>query len=304
VRALLDQTFSPAETPECPEQDRNIYVFGQMGQHMVVCTTLPYYGNNAAAICAENLRRSFSNILFCFLVGIGGGIPSPLADVRLGDVVVSVGVRELSAVIQYDHGKRNDNGDFERTGCLPNPPAQLLGAIAHIRSDPLLIYQKRPLDVYLAQIRARILNVDDTVYQYPGSHLDVLMESVDLGGSYRQKQRKPRAHDGPVIHYGPIASGNSVIKSAEFRDMLALKDGVLCCDMEAAGVAVAFPSQLLVVRGICDYSDAQKNKEWQDYAAATAAAYVKLLLSVVPANTRRPAQDREEHTRKRTRTEA
>ena len=38
----------------------------------------------------------------------------------------------------------------------------------------------------------------------------------------------------------------------------------------------------LVVRGICDYADTHKNKQWQDYAAATAAAYTKELLSVVP----------------------
>ena len=34
----------------------------------------------------------------------------------------------------------------------------------------------------------------------------------------------------------------------------------------------------LVVRGICDYSDSHKNKEWQAYAAATAAAFTKELL--------------------------
>lgn len=38
----------------------------------------------------------------------------------------------------------------------------------------------------------------------------------------------------------------------------------------------------LVIRGICDYSDSHKNKEWQTYAAATAAAYARELLSIVP----------------------
>ena len=37
----------------------------------------------------------------------------------------------------------------------------------------------------------------------------------------------------------------------------------------------------LVIRGICDYSDTHKNKAWQPYAAATAAAYAKELLSVM-----------------------
>lgn len=39
----------------------------------------------------------------------------------------------------------------------------------------------------------------------------------------------------------------------------------------------------LVIRGICDYADSHKNKIWQPYAAATAAAYAKELLNVIPA---------------------
>jgi nucleoside phosphorylase len=39
--------------------------------------------------------------------------------------------------------------------------------------------------------------------------------------------------------------------------------------MEAAGLMDNF--SCLVVRGICDYADSQKNKDWQGYAAATAA---------------------------------
>lgn len=37
----------------------------------------------------------------------------------------------------------------------------------------------------------------------------------------------------------------------------------------------------LVIRGICDYSDTHKNKEWQGYAAMTAAALAKDLLSQI-----------------------
>jgi hypothetical protein len=37
-----------------------------------------------------------------------------------------------------------------------------------------------------------------------------------------------------------------------------------------------------VVRGICDYADSHKNKRWQAYAAGTAAAYAKEVLSVIP----------------------
>jgi hypothetical protein len=52
--------------------------------------------------------------------------------------------------------------------------------------------------------------------------------------------------------------------------------------MEAAGLMNDFPC--LVIRGICDYADTHKNKEWQGYAAAVAAAYAKELLLVVPVD--------------------
>jgi hypothetical protein len=50
--------------------------------------------------------------------------------------------------------------------------------------------------------------------------------------------------------------------------------------MEAAGLMDTFPC--LVIRGICDYADSHKNKTWQGYAAAVAAAYMKELLSYIP----------------------
>jgi len=56
--------------------------------------------------------------------------------------------------------------------------------------------------------------------------------------------------------------------------------GVLCFEMEAAGLMNSFPC--LVIRGICDYADSHKNKKWQAYAAATAAACAKEVLSVIP----------------------
>jgi nucleoside phosphorylase len=46
------------------------------------------------------------------------------------------------------------------------------------------------------------------------------------------------------------------------------------------GLMDSFPC--LVIRGICDYADSHKNKRWQPYAAATAAAYAKELLHVIP----------------------
>ena len=95
--------------------------------------------------------------------------------------------------------------------------------------------------------------------------------------------RPPRATDAPMIHYGGIASGNQVIKCGQTRDRLAQQlGGNICFEMEAAGLMDNFPC--LVIRGISDYADSHKNKEWQKYAAAVAAAaYAKQFLLMTPA---------------------
>jgi hypothetical protein len=56
---------------------------------------------------------------------------------------------------------------------------------------------------------------------------------------------------------------------------------ILCVEIEAASLIDSFPYS--VIRGIYDYTDSHKNKKWQPYAAATAAAYMKELLSIIPA---------------------
>ena len=70
-----------------------------------------------------------------------------------------------------------------------------------------------------------------------------------------------------------------MIKNAAERDRLGHEFGASCVEMEAAGLTNEFPC--LVIRGICDYADSHKNDAWQKYAATTAAAYAKELLSVI-----------------------
>ena len=51
-------------------------------------------------------------------------------------------------------------------------------------------------------------------------------------------------------------------------------------NLSSLGLVDTFPC--VFIRGICDYADSHKNKIWQPYAAATAAAYAKELLRVIP----------------------
>jgi nucleoside phosphorylase len=88
-------------------------------------------------------------------------------------------------------------------------------------------------------------------------------------------------HRALSVHYGTIASGNSVVKDAKMRDLYASDPelNILCFEMEAAGLMKNTPC--LVIRGICDYCDSHKNNAWHNYAALTAAAYARELLIVL-----------------------
>lgn len=80
----------------------------------------------------------------------------------------------------------------------------------------------------------------------------------------------------PRTHFGAIGSSDGVLKSGRDRDYLALKLNVIAFEMEGAGVWDNIPT--IVVKSVCDYADSHKNKDWQQYAAATAAACLKALL--------------------------
>lgn len=278
IRLLFDASHGGIPVSK---HDQNAYAFGSMCRHNIVATCLPdgEYGTNPAADVASNMKRSFPHLRICLLVGIGGGVPSQ-TDIRLGDVVVSKRHGANPGVLPYDMEKALDKGVFHINGCLDSAPRRVRSVLSEMQSDPALA--KDPLKDYLQQIQDL-----DEEYHYPGAVNDKLyMPSYPhaMGEAActscspdGEQQRPPRPSSQPVIHYGTIASGNKVIRDAATRDRWGKEHNVLCFEMEAAGIMNILPS--LIIRGICDYCDSHKNKLWQRYAAASAAAFAKLLLS-------------------------
>jgi nucleoside phosphorylase len=92
--------------------------------------------------------------------------------------------------------------------------------------------------------------------------------------------REPRDEtERTRVWYGNIGSGNSMTRNARRRDELRDTYDLIGLEMEAAGIMNTLPTG--VVRGVCDYGDGQKNKDWQPYAAAVAAVYAKGILSTI-----------------------
>lgn len=283
VRLLFDTTH---EDLKIASSDSNYYALGQMGKHNVVATCLPRgeTGTSNAANVASNMNRSFPKIKHCLLVGIGGGVPSEKYDIRLGDIVISQPKDGNSGVIPYDCVKAVSHGRKKQKGVVKKPSIPLLSVISNMGSDPC--YSPLALLNSISKIGDQ-----DLSYRNPGKEYDRLFaadathksshDNCDLCEGFIP--RKDRDDKSPHVHYGLIASGNQVMKDAKKRDSLAKREGILCFETEAAGIMDIF--ECLAIRGISDYADSHKNDRWHNYAAATAAAYAKVLLSFVRENT-------------------
>ncbi|EAU29574.1 predicted protein [Aspergillus terreus NIH2624] len=96
--------------------------------------------------------------------------------------------------------------------------------------------------------------------------------------SKQQLEREGREEDAqaPSIFVGRVASGDSVMKSAEDRDKLAKRHGVIAFEMEGAGLWDEVPC--VIVKAVSDYADSHKNDIWKEFATATAASAAKALL--------------------------
>ncbi|CAF9914193.1 MAG: hypothetical protein GOMPHAMPRED_008096 [Gomphillus americanus] len=294
--------------------DTNIYNYGRISGHNVVISSLPngVYGTTEATAVAIRMLNAFRSITIPLMVGIGGGVPSSRNDIRLADLVVSVPTPDCPAVIQYDYGKTVESGTFERKGHLNKPCLQLLTAVANVRADGLSTKTKIPL--IIENILSRSLGREydyptdkDILYEPDCEHVSELSKCrkcgprkpitrpsrlVDLDTEYKPKSAA--LHRPPLMaHYGPIASANQVMKNGRIRDQIAKPLGILCFEMEAAGLMDNFPC--LVIRGVSDYCDARKMKTFQNYAAVVAAAYTKHLLSKVPLQDQEQVQAAKDH---------
>lgn len=295
AQAFLDERH---EGPDhVAPNDNNDYTLGRIGRHNVVIAVLPHgeYGLSSAASVGRDMLHSFPNVRIGLMVGVAGGAPSPKNDIRLGDVVVSASGKGKGGVMQYDYGKTIQGQKFQDTGFLNQPPTILRAAVnglkAQYESDGHQLQQT--IDEALQRkprLKAKYKRPDattDRLFKSEVLHpLDNDLECATSCGldpsALVERRDRTEEEDNPAIHYGLIGSANRLMKDATIRDALGAEKDILCFEMEAAGLVNHFPC--LVIRGICDYSDSHKNKEWQGYAAMTAAAYARDLLLRIPTS--------------------
>jgi hypothetical protein len=220
-------------------------------------------------------------------------------------------------VLQYDKGAWQGQGRLSFRGHTNGVPGDLSTAVNNLRSEG---WSKTRISETLKQMRLKLDEKRQRQYDDPGPARDRLYDDdfehqgtehddcdkcCRAGHTTSRTERGPkatRAVDEPFVHFGNIASSNQLQISAVERNRVHLEHEAICFEMEAAGVMEEHPC--VVIRGICDYADSHKNKGWQNYAAATAAAYAKRLLSMIPPGpsmqdggdqTRRPVASQVNH---------
>ncbi|KXH40958.1 hypothetical protein CSAL01_07868 [Colletotrichum salicis] len=252
---------------------------GRMCGHNVVIGTFPLgqeYGIASAAALASQMKVLFPKLWFTLLVGVVAGLPSLKRDIRLGDVLVALPDGEVPAIVPYGLGKETSEGlNLLRGGRSQNQTQTIVGsAVGRIKvSDPEGhingFLSRNILDHFKAMEDKRHSNGD---FKDPGQPQDELI-GTNTTGDRVVVPREPRPHNTARtrVWYGPLGSSDKLMKNAEKRDALRDQYNIIVLDMEAAGIMNRLA--VGVIRGVCDYGDEQKKKEWQPHAAAMAAAY-------------------------------
>ncbi|KAJ6783074.1 hypothetical protein PWT90_06074 [Aphanocladium album] len=266
--------------------DDYIYEAGEICGHNVIIATLPAgqeYGTAAAAAIASQVKKFFPRLWFGLLVGVAAGLPNlerdPPRDIRLGDVLVGLPEGDHAGLIAYGLGKETGQDGFQplRLGYALVPTEKVVrSAIGSIK-----INAPDDAEVFLPYYESlRDKRHSQGSFADPGQEKDVLYQ-VDSDGRERRVSRELRPNQERTrVWYGPIGSGDKLMKNARKRNELRDRHDIIGLEMEAAGTMNCIP--VGVIRGVCDYGDEHKTKQWQPYASAMAAAYAKALLAQIP----------------------
>jgi nucleoside phosphorylase len=234
------------------------------------------YGTNSATSLASHVKHHFPNLRFGLLVGVAAGLPdlehSPPRDIRLGDVLVALPDGDYPAILPYGLGKQigiNDLVLLRHGYSLPQTKYIVRSAIGKIKTTER---EAKIISGYYKEVIQKAPRFLD-----PGQEKDYL-QSSNTALPVPRERRPDNARTR--VWYGSIGSGDKLLKSRQERDKLRDKYHVIGLEMEAAGVMNEIP--VGNIRGVCDYGDERKNKDWQPYAAVMAAAYAKAVLSEIP----------------------
>lgn len=229
---------------------------------------------------------------------MAGGVPHFTEfdkHVRLGDIVV--GLPEQSrgpAYIQCDRFETVGTDKYQYEPQTWSPRNDILQT--YVRKLRDMSQTSKPWDKYIEEGK-ETLHAEESNFYRPAAKTDKLYALVDNEMVQVEHPKPPAGYDRhrednrPRIRYGPLAGGRYIARNFKIRMDFAMRNGIKAYDTEFAPVLESIEgnrkSSFLMIRGIADYVDGQKNKDWQPYAALAAAAYMKALLVALPNTGRR-----------------
>ncbi|XP_073943182.1 uncharacterized protein isoform X2 [Choristoneura fumiferana] len=274
--------------------ESNVYTLGTIGAHRVVTTKLPSVGRTREAMTAAGntttrLLGIFQKVEYVFLVGVGGGVPhyTDFAQhVRLGDVVVSTPAPDLpdkSVYVFCEKAERNEKGGWDYE-IKPYKPASFLLQDIAIR----LAQSQAPWDSYVDEGLQRLRGVPGR-WDAPAGSTDRLCVDVGNGAFIEVSHPAPQGDQvdrgGLRVHCAPVAGGRAVSAAGEARAAFAARARARAYDCELDAVLDSVVGNrkdcFVSVRGISDYRDGTRGKDWQPHAALAAAAVMKAIVAAM-----------------------
>lgn len=257
-------------------KDDYVYLLGCISSHNIVVASAKVNFYMPREDIGSRILRTFTSVRAALLVGIGGGLSTKEHDIRLGDVITG-----SSGLVRYD------DMNFHRQAIPLRPPSPFLTAITALESHHVL--RESLVTAFISEMRVKHPSMSAIFTSRPKQSdqlFGAYCNHVGDGGNCEDCDitqlisRPPRIKSHPFIHYNyGIISANPISISREARAGISLECGVLCSETQTFGWGKDFP--VLNIRGISSTIDSDADETWLAYAATTAAAYAKELLTMV-----------------------
>src|SRR5579883_57697 len=296
-------TFQPAISPRSGREHRYTTIANRKGEPLTLCVSWPPdYGSLETGIHLKSVLEEFQP-RFAAMVGICAG---DKRKVKLGDIVVA------ERAFFYDAGKVIFSDDGQREHLYDTNPYHPHPDVLHFARMSRTWEQELPgmtrPDSRRQQrdwLLCRLLETKDAhVESIPAGELAQfapdwkrIVQDLQRGSpSYLTPDRTLRdrlaisqLHYGPesfpfkdppapALHIAPLASGNTVRADDPFDQIRIPVRGTVAIDMEGAAfyrtVADFHDLHALLVKGVSDYADSDKDDSYHAYAASAAAIYM------------------------------
>ena len=291
-------------------KDDTSYTFGRIGSHFAALAYLPRLGVESAATAAQGIRATFPGMKIMMVVGICGAIPEGTRPIYLGDVVIS------TSVYQYRFGSQWDEEFEIWDDLESRLPRQIRGVSSLLKelqaSERLTIKEDTIREMKPAHEKIIRESEVESVPFYPGQDKDLLFEpeylhrhrspanhsilmpccergpcgivrkskcaTMGCRGEHVNRVRS-NIHDlawKPNIHFGCVATGDCVMRSARQRDEQSKAHNIIAFEMEGAGAWG--DGSCIIIKGVSDYADSHRTDEFRLCAALAAASCTKAVL--------------------------